>query len=165
VSRFGHIHQQAQAKIFEVVNYYRCPEELIEDRFWLMADKILQSQTPEEAGDLLKSIGSAIDTFCLGLWAKKKIKGPVSQARLQKEAEKAEDLAKFLWNSGKDAKAEQQKQRAESLRVEARAMLAPPPEPTAVHTTPSLIPGACRTMDEVEAQIRAGKKIVILDCT
>ncbi len=175
MSELGELHQEGQRKILQIAEHYQCPEDLIDEKYWIELDRILQVPTLEEAREVFQRVIERVDAFCTALWGKKKIKGPTTPESLEQQARNAESLAKmFDRTDPEETRAEKQRQRAEFLREQARNMSAPVlaiPQPT-VPLPPSKIPGACRTADEVQAQIDImcqpeyiGKKVIIWDLT
>lgn len=168
MSQFGVTHQDGQAKLLEIAAHYRCPEELIEDQFWLALDGILKASTLEEALSIQKKVCEKMDAFCMRLWTKKKIKGPLTMTSLVTKARNAESLAKmFDKTDDDDTRAERQRKRAEDLRLQAMSLVAPTglPQPQGAPLPPSRYHGAVRTQEEVEARIAAGARFVLQDLT
>jgi hypothetical protein len=115
----GELHQEGQRRILELAAHYRFPVEDIDDRIWQALDKVLAAPDSAEATVRLKTAVDKFDMHCLGSWAKGKIKGPMSQESLEKEAKQAESLSKLLLNKDNEEAANKQLKRAERLRKEA----------------------------------------------
>lgn len=121
---FGQLHAEGQRKFLEMAAYYRCPEEEIEDRFWLKLDKVLYARDATEAQEALKRATETLQMGLLAMWSKKKIKGPLSSESQGKEAKKADSLADMLEKKGDHVRAAAQRKKAEDLRAEALALAA-----------------------------------------
>jgi hypothetical protein len=125
--------------------HYGGSKETLDIRLLEKLDRILDSESVQEATALSKKAEDAVFMRCLSLWSEGKIRGPNSVGLWESKADKAESLARYFEKQATDkfvvcnpgasekmrAKAEKQRHRAQKLREYAALLAKDPaaPEP------------------------------------
>lgn len=103
-------------------------KDALEIRHWEKFDAVLDAPDRAEAERLAKKCESSVIVHLIHQWQIRKIPGPRTLSVLDKQAKKAESLAKSLKKKGEYEQAEKQQQRAARLRAEsAQPTKAPSP--------------------------------------
>lgn len=118
----GELHAQGQRDIKKMAEHYRYPVDDIDERIWQSLDRVLHAKDITEGYELLKKAIDKFDIHCLASWSRGKIKGPASEAALEREAKQAESLSKLLREKVGDEAADKQLERASTIRSEAKKL-------------------------------------------
>lgn len=98
---------------------YGLPPDDIPERNLRKLALVAGAKTYDEAADLAKKAKDSLFLCVLVMWGKKQIPGPTTIESLERDAKKADGLARMLEDKGNDDAAKKQRKKADELRKQA----------------------------------------------